>query len=354
MISVNEMPAKYYEETENQNVMIRSRAPMRISLGGGGTDVSPYFEQCGGIVINITIDKYAYASLMPHDGESVNIKSLDYKKDLSFSIDEDVAYDGELDLVKAVIKVLKIRQSFDLILRSDAPPGAGLGASSTLTTAMIGAFKHWQNLVLTDYELAELAYQIERNEVNIKGGKQDQYASAFGGINYIEFFSDKTIVNPLRVKPEILNELEYRMILCYTGKSRFSSDIIKDQVKNLVEDKAQTRRALDETKLLAVDMKNALVLGKINEIGHLLDQGWKLKKRFSDKISSPQIDELYDSAKASGALGGKLLGAGGGGHLLILCDQTRRYKVVEALQKAGAEITPFAFVYNGLQTWEVK
>jgi D-glycero-alpha-D-manno-heptose-7-phosphate kinase len=327
---------------------------MRISLGGGGTDVSPYIEESGGIVINITIDKYAYASLRPRNNEQVNIKSLDYKIDLSFSIDEDVVYNGQLDLVKATIKPLGIKQGFDLILRSDAPPGAGLGASSTLTTALIGAFKHWQNLVLTDYELADLAYRIEREEGGIKGGKQDQYAAAFGGVNYIEFFADKTIVNPLRVKQEILNELEYRMVLCYTGQSRLSSQIIEDQVKNYVENRDGAREALDKTKELAIAIKNALVLGQVDEVAHLLDEGWKIKKKFSTKITSPLIDEIYEIAKAHGATGGKLLGAGGGGHFVLLCDEDKRYNVVEAIQKAGARITPFAFVYTGLQTWEVN
>jgi D-glycero-alpha-D-manno-heptose-7-phosphate kinase len=335
-------------------MIIRSRAPMRISLGGGGTDVSPYIEEHGGIVLNTTINKYAYASLVPKDGESINIKSLDYKIDLSFSINEVPTYNGELDLVKAVIKTLNISQGFDLILRSDVPPGAGLGASSTLTTALIGAFKHWKNLVYTDYELAELAYQIERKEVGITGGKQDQYASVFGGVNYIEFYADKTIVHPLRIKSETLNELEYRMLLCYTGRSHISSEIIKDQVNNYVENRQDTRKALDETKKLAIEIKNSLVLGKFDEVGYLLDEGWRIKKIFSDKITSPFVDELYETAKKNGATGGKLLGAGGGGHLLFICNENKRYQVVEALEKAGAQITPFAFVYTGLQSWRIE
>lgn len=335
-------------------MIIRSRAPMRISLGGGGTDVSPYIEEHGGIVLNTTINKYAYASLVPKDGESINIKSLDYKIDLSFSINEVPTYNGELDLVKAVIKTLNISQGFDLILRSDVPPGAGLGASSTLTTALIGAFKHWKNLVYTDYELAELAYQIERKEVGITGGKQDQYASVFGGVNYIEFYADKTIVHPLRIKSETLNELEYRMLLCYTGRSHISSEIIKDQVNNYVENRQDTRKALDETKKLAIEIKNSLVLGKIDEVGYLLDEGWRIKKIFSDKITSPFVDELYETAKKNGATGGKLLGAGGGGHLLFICNENKRYQVVETLEKAGAQITPFAFVYTGLQSWRIE
>lgn len=326
---------------------------MRISLGGGGTDISPYIEEKGGVVINITIDKYTYASLKPRIGERINIKSLDYKIDLSFGIDEGVTYNGQLDLVKATIKLMQIRQGFDLTLRSDAPPGAGLGASSTLTTTMVGAFNHWQNKNLTEYDLADLAYHIERNEVGIQGGKQDQYASVFGGVNFIEFYSDRTIVNPLRIKQDILNELEYRMVLCYTGRSRLSSDIIEDQVSNYVNNIQDTKQAFDETKTLAIEIKNALVLGQVDEVGYLLDEGWKIKKRFSTKITSPIVDELYEVAKANGAAGGKLLGAGGGGHILIICNESKRHNVVEALQKAGAQITPFSFVYTGLQSWKV-
>lgn len=336
-------------------MIIRSKAPLRISFGGGGTDVSPYIEERGGAVINATIDKYAYVSLFPHDGNTVKVKSLDYKIDISFNGGgEELKYDGELDLVKAAVKVLKIKQGFDSLLHTDAPPGAGLGSSSTMTTALVGAFSQWQRLPLSEYEIAELACRIEREELGLRGGKQDQYACAFGGINFIEFFADRTIVNPLRIKQDVLNELEYRLILCYTGRSRLSSEIIMDQVARYSDKQEDIVYALDQTKDIATAMKNAFLLGHIDEMGQLLGEGWLQKKKFSHRITDPFIDELYETAKKSGAVGGKLLGAGGGGHLLMLCQPTKKHQVTTALQKAGATITPFAFESHGLQSWKVN
>lgn len=336
-------------------MIIRSKAPLRISFGGGGTDVSPYIEERGGAVINATIDKYAYVTLIPRDENTVKVKSLDYKIDVSFnSGGKELKYDGKLDLVKAVVKTLEIKQGFDSFLHSDAPPGAGLGSSSTMTTALIGAFREWQGFLLTEYDLAELSYRIEREELGIKGGKQDQYACAFGGINFIEFFADKTIVNPLRIKQEALNELEYRLLLCYTGRSRLSSEIIEDQVARYSNKEEIISRALDKTKEIAIAMKNELLLGHIDEMGQLMEEGWLHKKKFSHKITNSFIDELYEIAKKNGAIGGKLLGAGGGGHLLMLSQTDKRHRIAEALQEAGATVTPFAFEGRGLQSWRVK
>ena len=334
-------------------MIIRSKAPLRISFGGGGTDVSPYPEERGGVSLSTTIDKYAYCTLATRDDNSINVQSLDYDLAARYSTDEELQYGGKLDLVKAAIKVMKVKQGLDLFLHSDAPPGCGLGTSSTMTVTLVGAFKHWLTLPLTDYNIAELAYHIEREELGIKGGKQDQYAASFGGFNFIEFLGDKVIVNPLRIKPEILNELEYRLMLCYTGKTRLSAGIIDDQVSNYRERKEDVIRALDETKQLAIAMKNALLLGQIDEFGSLLHQAWCSKKRFSSKITDPDIDKLYETARENGAIGGKLLGAGGGGYLLLLCQFDKRHIVAEKLEQLSGKITDFAFDFNGLQTWEV-
>jgi len=334
-------------------MIIRSKAPLRISFGGGGTDVSPYPEERGGVTLSTTIDKYAYCTLATRDDNSINVQSLDYNIATRYSTDEEFQYSGKLDLVKAAIKVMKAKQGLDLFLHSDAPPGCGLGTSSTMAVTLVGAFKHWLKLPLTDYDVAELAYHIEREELGIKGGKQDQYAASFGGFNFTEFLGDKVIVNPLRIKSEILNELEYRLMLCYTGKTRLSAGIIDDQVSNYREKKEDVIRALDETKELAIAMKNALLLGQIDEFGSLLHQAWYSKKRFSSKITDPDIDKLYETARENGAIGGKLLGAGGGGYLLLLCQFDKRHIVAEKLEQLGGKITDFAFDFNGLQTWEV-
>jgi D-glycero-alpha-D-manno-heptose-7-phosphate kinase len=335
-------------------MIIRSKAPLRIGFGGGGTDVSPYPEERGGAVLNSTIDKYAYCTLIERNDDSINVKSLDYDIVTNYHVNDELQYDGKLDLVKAAIKVLKVKNGFNLFLHSDAPPGSGLGTSSALVVALVGVFKHWLKLPLTDYDTAELAYHIEREEAGIKGGKQDQYAATFGGFNFIEFLGKTTVVNPLRIKTDTLSELEYRLMLCYTGGTRLSAGIIEDQAKGYIQKKDDTVRALDETKKLAISMKNALLLGKLNEFGLLLHEGWYCKKRFSNKVTNARIDELYEVARQNGAIGGKLLGAGGGGYLLFLCEFDKRHIVAEKLEKAGGKIVSFAFDLRGMQSWEVN
>ena len=335
-------------------MIIRSKAPLRISFGGGGTDISPYHEERGGVVLCVTIDKYAYSTLITRPDDSVNVKSLDYDIALNYNTNEASQYDGKLDLVKATIKVMKLNNGLSLFLHSDAPPGSGLGTSSAMTVALVGIFKHLQKLPLTDYNIAELAYHIEREELGIKGGKQDQYAATFGGFNFIEFLEDKSIVNPLRIKSDTLNELEYRLLLCYTGETRLSAGIIDDQVSRYVQGREGTIKALDEAKTLAIAMKNALLLGQIDELGSLLHEAWRAKKGFSPKITSPHIDEMYATARRSGAIGGKLLGAGGGGYLILLCEFDKWHIVAQRLEKLGGQIVKFSFDYIGLQTWEVN
>ena len=334
--------------------IIRAKAPLRIGFGGGGTDVSPYPEERGGAVLNVTIDKYAYCSLAARDDDSVNVTSLDYDLVARYPLNDKLEYDGKLDLVKAATKVMEVKNGVDLFLHSDMPPGSGLGTSSTMTVALVGALGHWLKLTFGEYDVAELAYRIERQEAAIKGGKQDQYAASFGGFNFIEFQGGTTIVNPLRIKRELVNELEYRLMLCFTGKTRLSAGIIDDQVNGYVRKKEDVVRALDETKQLAIAMKNALLLGRIDDFGSLLHQSWQSKKRFSTKMTDPYIDELYDVARQNGALGGKLLGAGGGGYLLLLCEFDKRHIVAEKLEELGGKIVDFAFEFHGLQTWEVR
>ncbi len=334
-------------------MIIRSKAPLRISFGGGGTDVSPYPEERGGAVLNATINKYAYCTLIPHSTSTIKIRSLDYDLIIEYNLDEKVEYGGKLDLVKAVINVMKIDRGCELLLHSSAPPGSGLGSSSSILVSLVGAFRQWIEMPLTNYEIAELAYRIEREELKIKGGKQDQYAATFGGFNFIEFLGNMTIVNPLRIDSAIFNELEYRLVLCYTGKTRLSSGIIDDQVSGYVSKKEDVVRALDETKILATRLKNALLLRHLYEFGSLLNESWQAKKRFSSKMTNSGIDTLYDAARGSGAIGGKLLGAGGGGYLLLFCEFDKKQMVIAKLQELGGQIVDFSFDLSGLQTWEV-
>ncbi|MCL6647754.1 MAG: GHMP kinase [Chloroflexi bacterium] len=330
----------------------RAKAPLRISFCGGGTDVPPYPERYGGLVLVATIDSYAHASLTPRDDNVLTIQSLDYDIVARYHVDDDLFFDGELDLVKAVIRYMGGRRGLDLFLRSDAPPGSGLGSSSAMIVALIGVLKEFLRMPLSIYEVAEQAVEIERRDLKIKGGLQDQYACAFGGFNLIEFYADKVVVNPLRVSDEIMNELECRLLLCYTGQTHLSGNILARQIENYEREEAAVMASLHRLKALTTEMKNALLRGKLDEIGALLHETWLNKRQLASGISTPAIEELYEIGRGAGALGGKILGAGGGGYLLFYCPYEQRHRVAEALEAAGGRIVDFSFHTKGLQTWQ--
>jgi D-glycero-alpha-D-manno-heptose-7-phosphate kinase len=326
-----------------------------LSFAGGGTDVPPFPEREGGCVLSMTINRFAWGTLRPRDDEQVCLNSLDFGLSLTYSTRSQPVYDGQLDLAKAVVKHLNgdDRQGFDLFLHSDAPPGSGLGSSSAMIVALVGLFKEYRRLPMTDYEVAELAYTIERVDLGIPGGLQDQYAAAFGGFNFIEFLADRVVVNSLRVNPNILNELEYNLLLCHTGKVRLSSNIIADQVARYERSEQESLDALRELKRLTVEMKNVILNGKFELLGGMLDQEWQHKKRMSPKISTPELDDLYDLARSSGALGGKITGAGGGGYMLLYCRFDRKHEVRDVMRRAGCDVHDIAMEPSGLQTWRV-
>ena len=222
-----------------------------------------------------------------------------------------------------------------------------------MCVAIVGAFQQYLREPWTAYDIAELAYEIERKEFGMKGGRQDMYAAAFGGFNFMEFSGQRTVVNPLKIRPEVLNELAYRLLLCYTGTSHYSNDIIERQQRSYSEKRSGTVEALDATKQLAIDMKNELLRGNLDEMGRLLDEGWQHKKQFTEGISNERIDAFYSRAREAGAIGGKLLGAGGGGYILLFCDFARRAKVAKAVQAAGGRVTDFSLETEGLQSWSV-
>ncbi len=334
-------------------MIIRSKVPLRISFAGGGTDVSPYKEEKGGCVISATIDKYAYGTLRTNNEQKISVQSLDYDIMAKYNLKERFEYDGEMDLVKAVLNNVDSdrAQGLDFFIHSDAPPGSGLGSSSTMMVALIGLLKHFRKLPLTNYEIAQLAYHAERVDLGIKGGMQDQYAAVFGGFNFIEFTKDAVIVNPLRIERETVNELQYRLLLCYTGRTRLSANIINTQVDNYVRREEDVMNAMDEIKQTAVKLKNALLQNRMDDFGELLHQGWINKKKMAKQISNPNIDEMYETARKNGAIGGKILGAGGGGYLLLFCEFDKKHIVAEKLEKLGGQFVEFTFEPLGLQTW---
>ena len=337
----------------NNGIMVRSRAPLRISFSGGGTDVMPFPREKGGCVLSATIDKYCYATIIPRNDEQIKLTSLDYDTVAKYKVKEKLEYDGKLDLIKASFNVMNISEGLNLFICTDAPPGTGLGSSSTLVVAVVGAIAQWKGLPLTNYEISELAYKIEREELGIFGGLQDQYAATFGGFNFIEFQDSIVIVNPLRIKQHILNELHFNFILCYTGGIRLSANIVRQQTESYRNRKPKVVSALEELKHLTIEMKNALLRGELNNFGLLLHESWKNKKKLHPSISNSKIDEMYTEAQKNGALGGKILGAGGGGYLLIYCPFSKKHIVASRLEALGGQIVNFNFDNLGLQKWTI-
>ena len=333
---------------------IRARAPLRISFAGGGTDVPPFPADEGGCVLSATIDRLRLRIPRSRAPTAWSRSSRWISRPTAeMTLDEEILCDGSLDLIKAAVRRFgrEGTDGYDLVLRSNAPPGSGLGSSSTMMVALTGLLAEHYGVDLDDYQTAQLAHAIEREDLGIAGGMQDQYAATFGGFNFIEF-TDRVIVNPLRIRDEIAHELELSLLLCFTGITRDSARVIEDQTRRarrLLP--ADTLAGLRAQKELAVAMKAALLTGALHEFGALLGEAWTQKKRMSPLISNPRIDELYEIALRKGALGGKITGAGGGGYILLFCDFTKKHRVIEALEFAGADVTEFAFDSKGLTTW---
>jgi len=333
--------------------LLRARAPLRVSFAGGGTDVPPYPAEQGGLVLSATINQYAYGTLRPRADRQIGIQSLDLDAVASIALEDARPEGDKLDLIKAAIQKLAADSphGFDLFLHSAAPPGSGLGSSSAVMVTLVGLLSEHMKMPLTDYEKARLAYTVERQDLGLKGGTQDQYAAVFGGFNFMEFRADEVIVNPLRIATETINELEYNLLLCFTGTTRVSDHIIDDQVGRYRSQESSTVDGLGMQKELATAMKDALLRGQLTEFGTLLDRAWTSKKRMSPRISNEHIDELYEEAMRHGALGGKVTGAGGGGYMLLYCRYDCKHEVRGALAALGADAVEFQFDHTGLTTW---
>jgi D-glycero-alpha-D-manno-heptose-7-phosphate kinase len=340
-------------------MIFRSKAPLRIGLAGGGTDVSPYSDLYGGAILNATISLYAQATIEPLDEKKIILTANDRGETESYDLISELPINGHLDLLKGVYNAIvkdhgPQNKGFKLSTFVDAPAGSGLGTSSTLVVAIIGAFAEMMRLPLGEYDIAHYAYEIERNQLKLAGGRQDQYAATFGGVNFMEFYEDdKVIVNPLRVKQQYLFELENNLVLYYTATSRESARIIEQQSKNVVSKKEQSIEAMHQLKQQSHMMKEALLKGRLNDFGEILDYGYKQKKNMAEGISNPLMEEIYETAKACGATGGKISGAGGGGFMIFYCPGTTKYNVIKGLERFGGQHKSYQFVDYGMKSWTV-
>lgn len=341
-------------------MIIRSKAPLRLGLAGGGTDVSPYSDEFGGFVLNATINMYAHCTIETTHNNRISFYAADRDEYFETELTEQLELDGRLNLHKGIYNrvVRQFRGGKPVSLRmttySDAPAGSGLGSSSTMAVAMLKAFVELLHLPLGEYDIAFLAYQIERMDVGLSGGKQDQYAATFGGFNFIEFYAeDRVIVNPLRIKNWIINELENSMILVYTGTSRESATIIEEQIRNTKAKNSQSLDAMHQLKADALTMKEATLKGDIKTIARCLAHSWEAKKKMAAGISNDRLDQLYSAALKAGAYAGKVSGAGGGGFMIFMVDPVKRIQVIKELVKLDAQVTNFHFAKDGTQGWRI-
>ena len=332
--------------------MMRSRAPVRIDFAGGWTDVGEFARDSAGAVVNAAISIYSYASVRRTEedsGRGIQIYSADFNTYVEAAGVRKLEYDGNADLVKAAIRHLDVDDSFFITTRSDAPPGSGLGTSAAMGVALIGALSHHVSRPFLPAEVAEMASEIEREELGIRGGKQDQYASAIGGFQFMEFHGDTVRTSPLRLSPRTLFELQKHLVLCYTGKSRLSGDIHERVADAFSKGDPDTTVAIANLKRIARVMKERLLLGDLEGSATLLSENWDNQKRLHPSVTNEQIDELFAIAAESGAAGGKACGAGGGGCVVFLAKPDHEHILRQALQDGGARMLDFVFDMHGLQ-----
>jgi D-glycero-alpha-D-manno-heptose-7-phosphate kinase len=336
-----------------EGTAIKARAPIRLDFAGGFTDVPPYSAREGGAVVNAAINRYTYTTLVPRSDGALKMFSADFDLFVEVKSFRDIEYDGNLDMVKAAINTLGIEQGMDLYVRCDAPPGSGTGSSASIGVALIGLLNHLQDRKLSPHEIAQLARQLELQELKIAGGKQDQYAAAVGGINFIEFLDPTVSSSRLDVPREVILDLEKHLVLCYTGKSRLSGNLIENVMGNYEKGEITTTRALGRLKEIAHEVKTALLVGDTARLGALLAENWECQKRLDGSITNDQIEHLFEVAAGAGAIGGKALGAGGGGCLLFMADSNQEHSLRRALEGERVQIIDFNFDTQGLQTWIV-
>jgi len=335
-------------------VYARARAPVRISFGGGGSDLTHYFSSAdGGAVINSTISLYSHATLRIREDDRIIVRSLDLNETLEADdLPSALARDSRFGLIQALLRAISPDFGFELFLHSDFPMSSGLGGSAVVSASILGCFNQFRRDQWDPHELAEIAYQAERHYLGVAGGWQDQYATVFGGFNFMEFRMDQNIVHPLRIHSDTLLELEECLILCDTGTTHDSGNIHDDQRQQMGS--ANVLDLVDANVRLCYEMRNDLLRGRLRHFGESLDKAWQFKRQLSKKISSSRLDQIYAGAKSNGAIGGKLLGAGGGGFFLFYASPYRKYELITHLEASGLKIRPFRFEPDGLQAWTVR
>lgn len=340
-------------------MIIRSKAPLRLGLAGGGSDVSPYSDLYGGLILNATVNLYAYCTIEETNNSMLSICAYDADCFQQLPLADYYETSSGASLIKGVynrvVKVFGLKTSgLKITTYNDAPAGSGLGTSSTMVVCILKAFVEWQSLPLGDYEIARLAYEIERIDLGLAGGKQDQYAAAFGGFNFMEFLkNDIVIVNPLKVKRWIVDELESNLVLYFTGRSRSSAAIIEEQKRNTTSGNQKSIEAMHRIKQSAIDMKLALLKGDMDELADIVGRGWADKKKMANAISNPVIENAFDVAVKAGAKTGKVSGAGGGGFIMFFVEPTKKKAVIDALSQLDGFVMPFNFTEGGAHGWKI-
>jgi D-glycero-alpha-D-manno-heptose-7-phosphate kinase len=349
LVTRNQIP-----EQDEGAVYARARSPVRISFGGGGSDLTHYFTgENTGAVISTTISLYAHATLRLRKDSRIVVRSSDLCDELvADSLESAISCAGQFGLIQSVIKAINPQFGFELFLHSDFPMKSGLGGSAVVAAAILGCFNEFRRDKWDAYEIAEIAYQAERHYLEVAGGWQDQYATVFGGFNFMEFRSDQNIIHPLRIQQDVRLELEESLILCDTNTTHDSGQIHDDQRRQMGAD--AVRSLVDANVNLCIRMRDCLLRGRLSEFGTYLDEAWQLKRQFSEKISSSSLDRIYTDARSNGALGGKLLGAGGGGFFIFFVPAFERYRLISHLEAAGLRVQPFRFDEEGLQSWTVR
>lgn len=332
---------------------------MRLGLAGGGTDLSPYCDNFGGATLNVTIDRFAFATLLPTDRPVIRFVADDVGVIEEFDLDAPLG-NAQLVLHRGVYERMigdfggGRRLPMTIATTVDAPAGSGLGSSSALVVALVEAMRVVLGAPLGPYDIAKLAFEIERVDLGLAGGRQDQYAAAFGGMNFIEYLTDdRVIVNPLRLHTGVRNEIETSIVTCFTGQSRESAAIITEQMKGMVASSGKTIDALHKLKSDAVDMKGAALAGDIDEMARILNESWLAKRATAAAVANQRIDEMLEFGLRQGALGGKVSGAGGGGFLFFLVHPERRYQLITSLSAAGAMAGPVKIVEQGCEVWRI-